>query len=52
MNRRNAERWAAEQNANEHTSDYFAYHAGRNHWQVKRHEEEGRECTLIATDAR
>ncbi|MCW3836011.1 hypothetical protein ACFQ1E_08165 [Sphingomonas canadensis] len=48
MSRTRAERWAAEQNRNEHTKDYFAYHAGRNRWQVRRREDGGRETTLIA----
>lgn len=48
MKRERAEKWAAEQNRNEHTTDYFAFHAGRNRWQVRRREEGARDSTLIA----
>lgn len=38
MSRDRAIREAAEQNCNEHTVNYFAFHAGRNRWQVRRRE--------------
>ncbi len=48
MRRDRAEREAREQNRNEATDAYFAFHAGRNRWQVRRREEGGRESTVIS----
>jgi len=47
VRRDRAEREAAQQNRNEHTDAYYAYHAGRNRWQVRR-SEAGADSTLIA----
>jgi hypothetical protein len=38
MRKDRAEREAAEQNKNEATTAYVAFHAGRNRWQVRRRE--------------
>lgn len=47
MSRARAEREAGQQNANEHTDTYFAFHAGRNRWQVRRRETGG-DTTFIS----
>jgi hypothetical protein len=38
MRKDRAMREAEEQNRNEHTTAYFAFHAGHNRWQVRRRE--------------
>jgi hypothetical protein len=48
MKRERAEREAAQQNRNEHTEAYHAWHAGRNRWQVRRREADG-SATVIAS---